>query len=102
MIEKLTTVTVGATTYLCELHEHEEGGARLTHAWPMSNSQPLHDWVRRQNMGELQTIQLSASAGYAIAPLDVERTRHLNRLWEDMQEIKRTALLRLENSYFQK
>lgn len=61
----------------------------------------LRRWITLWNLGELTTVRLSKNAGFTEVSLDVDQKRRFKRYWEDMQEIKRTALQRLENQYFE-
>jgi hypothetical protein len=102
MIDKLTGIRCNNNKYLCELNE-TDGKVELFNAclWQESYVETITLWITKQNLGEeLQTIRLGKSTGYEICPLDLKQKKLLQRLWEDMQEIKKTAVRRLENGYF--
>ena len=104
MIDELTLVRVGNVMYLCKLHETEKR-VELQNAYGWDEDVEEEDdfirtWIMKHNLGELRTIRCSKDTGYAVISLDTEQRRTLRRLWEDMQEVKKTAIATLENQYF--
>ena len=102
MIDKLTFVEFKDEWYLGELKE-TEAKIVLSNACrcETNHNATFIKWIKMQNLGTLTKMQASASnAVYVERPLDPEDKRLLKRLWEDMQEVKRTAIPRLENKYF--
>lgn len=102
-LDKLITVEVDGNWYLCELHETEKR-TELKNAkeWDEDRSEEenIRNWITTHNLGELRTIRVSKNQGFAADPLSAEQRRLLATLWEDMQEIKKVAIARLENTYF--
>lgn len=105
MIDKLTTAKVDGEWYLCEYHKTSKGiELRQAYLWEedTSHKRVIMGWIAAQNLNELQTITLGKASGCAIKPLNKEQKRTLKVLWEDMFEVKRTAIPTLENYYFMK
>jgi hypothetical protein len=99
MIEKLTIVTTEGTTYLCELHEtHETVELRNAIVW--QSDLTIHDWILGQNIDELKSVRIAKGAGFVESRLTQTQRRALRQAWEDMHEVKQTALRRLENQYY--
>lgn len=101
MIDNLTTIQVDGRWYLCELHEVEKR-VELWRALSFDGetTRAIRDWILRENLGELAVVRVSKGSGYVEEPLTAKERRTLQRSWADMEEVKRTALPRLENSYF--
>ena len=101
MIKKLVGVHYAGTLYLCEVHETEKKvELRNACSWKKNDEETIVKWITKHNLGELKSISLSPNSDYAVDPLSEPQKRLLRRLWEDMKEVKETALPRLENQYF--
>ncbi len=102
MIEKLVAVNCNGKLYLCEIHETKDK-VELLNACLWGDETPLNimmQWIKKYNLGELETVRLGIGTGYAIEPLNTKQKIQFRHLWKDMEEIKRTAIPRLENDYF--
>ena len=104
MIDNLTTVKYDGNWYLCEFHE-DENHIELRQALKWDDDgdvDTIKEWITQHNLSLLSTIRLGLNSGYAVKSCTVNQKRLLKHLWEDMQEVKRTSIQRLENSYFLK
>lgn len=101
-IDGLVSVKADGNWYLCELHE-TLGKVVLKRAvaWKGEALSTVRLWIQQWNLKELQTFSLG-DTNYVTQPLNAEQKRILRREWEDMMEVKKTAIARLENSYFMK
>ena len=57
-------------------------------------------WVQDRNSGELSETRICSADMYSVSPLTREETALLRRRMDDMANVKRNALARLENMYF--
>lgn len=99
MIEKLTIITTEGDAYLCELHETPRT-VELRNAISWQGDKTFNKWILQQNIEDLKSVRVAKNAGFVEIPLNETQRRTLRRAWEDMQEVKRTALRRLENDYY--
>jgi len=104
-VENLQKIKVDGTWYLGDLLE-SEGTIEVKRARAFDEDADIDevfdDWIKKQNIEELQTFKCSKVSPYLVESLTVKETILFNQRAAIMDYIKMTALARLENSFFEK
>ena len=96
---------VQANNYLCEVEKQGDGSHLLKYAEDLSGNSVQSNseyWVGNWNRKQFDKIVLLPGTTLKIRELDDEEKQYILRKWEDLQTIKKDALLRLENEYLQR